>query len=302
MAHVAINSLVLGAVLSGCGDPEVVGDAAVVSDGATEDSSSDTPCDPLAAFSAPAKIMELAYAGRDTVPRLTADELTLVYSRQASAFPPDRDYDLYIATRSSRSDPFGAPVAITQVNSTETEGNPSISSDGLSLYFDSSRVGGSLYVATRTAITEEFGSSTPLFALNTASVDSSPFITSDGSELWFASDGFDLFRARWTGAEFGDVTRQDSLNSASYDGLPVLTADDRTVYLASSRPGGMGQLDIWRSHRSTTSETFPAPVLVPELSSATDDYPGWLSPDGCRFYLSSGRDGIHALFVATRQP
>ncbi len=285
-------------VLSGCRD------APSVADGSFDDSSSDatTRCAPTAPFSAPAKIVELASDRRDTVPRLTADELTLVYARQASNFPGDFDYDLYIATRSSTAEAFGAPVPITQLNTTATETNPALSSDGLSLYFNAPSGGVDLFVSTRSSSADMFGPGTPLVELNTASVDTSPFITSDGSELWFASDNFDLFRARWIGTQFGEVTRLDALNSDSVDMYPVLTADNLGIYLASSRPGGMGELDVWRSSRSTTSEMFPAPVLVPELSSSTDDYPGWLSPDGCRFYLSSGREGVHALFVATREP
>ena len=287
--------------MSGCSGPPVGGDGAT--DDSTGDATSDASpqCDPLATFNAPAKIVELASDRRDTVPRLTSDELTLVYARQASAFPGDFNYDLYSATRSSTSDPFATPVAAEQINTTTyIEANPTISSDGLSLYFDTSRDGGQIYVATRTSTADAFGPGTPVVALNTASVDSAPFITDDGLELWFASDGFDLFSSRWSATGFASVTREESLNSPSVETLPVLSADKRTIYLASERPGGMGHLDILRSHRTTTSDVFPTPVLVSDLSSPVEDLPGWLSSDGCRFYFSSSREGVHALFMASR--
>ncbi len=52
-------------------------------------------------------------------------------------FASDRtgDYDIWIATRPSRADPFGAPIRIDAVNSPEDEADPCLSTDGNTLYF-----------------------------------------------------------------------------------------------------------------------------------------------------------------------
>ena len=62
--------------------------------------------------------------------------------------------DLWMSTRTNTTDPWSPPVNITQVNSGATEGRPSLSFDGQSLYFMSSRAGGfggiDIYRAART--------------------------------------------------------------------------------------------------------------------------------------------------------
>lgn len=94
------------------------------------------------------------------------------------------------------------------------------------------------------------------------------------------------------------------LNSNAEDQVPTLSADKLTIYLASNRPGGHGNdnSDIWSAHRSTTSDGFPAPTPVSELNSSGTEYPGWLSPDNCRFYFTSDRAGTHDIYVTSRHP
>jgi ribosomal protein L24E len=65
--------------------------------------------------------------------------------------------DLYSATRSSASDPWSAPVNLgSSVNSTAADTRPSLSWDGTTLYFGSTRPGGEgssdHYVTTRTRL------------------------------------------------------------------------------------------------------------------------------------------------------
>ncbi|HEU5285972.1 MAG TPA: hypothetical protein VFU20_05620, partial [Sphingomicrobium sp.] len=40
------------------------------------------------------------------------------------------------------------------------------------------------------------------------------------------------------------------VNTASNDGCPILSPYDGSLYMASSRPGGHGGLDIWIAERS----------------------------------------------------
>ena len=64
------------------------------------------------------------------------------------------DANIYRAQRSATSQPFGMPIALTQVNTMANEFDPSLSSDALTLFFGSDRVSGEgrhLYVSTRTS-------------------------------------------------------------------------------------------------------------------------------------------------------
>ena len=85
-----------------------------------------------ALFGAPVLLDELVFDERSTVDGfLTADGLTLFY---ASSVEQDRS-DLYVVTRTSTNARFGAPVALTDVNSPADERDPWLSPDGKTLYF-----------------------------------------------------------------------------------------------------------------------------------------------------------------------
>lgn len=73
-----------------------------------------------------------------------------------------------------------------------------------------------------------------------------------------------------------------SLNTEFNDGCPILSPDGLSLYMASNRPGGMGNLlpsgvmdnqDIWVAKRTKTTEGWGAPVnLGAPVNSAADDF------------------------------
>ena len=71
------------------------------------------------------------------------------------------------------------------------------------------------------------------------------------------------------------------------------------MYFTSGRTGSMAQ-DVWTATRATTSTMFGTPVVVSEVSSVANDTPRWLSPDGCRLYISSDRSGSPRILVSSR--
>jgi Tol biopolymer transport system component len=151
-----------------------------------------------------------------------------------------------------------------------------------------------------------FASPLPMTNLNLPSVDQQPYVLGAAEALVFSSDrngaNFDLWLATRTGSMFGTPVRLVDLNlGGSAEGDPVLSADGLTIYFRSNRAGGPGQFDIYAATRGSTATTaFAPPVLVPNINSSVDDGPSWISPDGCRLYLSSDRDGTNDIFVATR--
>jgi hypothetical protein len=84
---------------------------------------------------------------------LSADELTVVFNN-----PSVGGWDLYIATRTNRNSAFGNVQSLAGLNTLSIESSPSLSSDGLSVYFFSDRSGtGRLYEATRQSLNDPFG-------------------------------------------------------------------------------------------------------------------------------------------------
>jgi WD40-like Beta Propeller Repeat len=63
------------------------------------------------------------------------------------------------------------------------------------------------------------------------------------------------------------------LNTPYVDGCPIQSPDGLSLYMASSRPGGEGLLDIWVAHRASKDAPFGAPENLGEpVNSAADDF------------------------------
>lgn len=266
-------------------------------------------CDPLAAFDPPQPVLMTDAPGSSADAALSADELTLYMTRLS----PAGDHDLFVATRGSVDAPFGAPVALSALDSSKDEAVPTLPADGLDLVFESNRVadeGIHLYVAQRTSPLAAFAGPALLDGVSSPDPtdnDQEPFLTADGKELWFISNRTgdnEIFRATRSGSGFVNAAPVAELGSSGGEQHVMLSADRRTVYFSSNRtaPGAKGGFDIFRAHRNSVSDGFGAPTVVPELNSATDDAARWLSADSCRLYMHVQVAGGFNLFVATRHP
>ena len=82
------------------------------------------------------------------------------------------------------------------------------------------------------------------------------------------------------------------VNTAFLDGCPILSRDGLQLYMASNRPGGLGNLDIWIAERSTRAEGFGTPLNIgaPINSEYNDFCPSPLR-DGQAFMFVSNRPG-----------
>lgn len=85
----------------------------------------------------------------DNSPVVTPDELTLYFSSDRPGGAGS--LDIYVATRPTAADGFGAPVALTGLNTASVDTPSWISPDGCALYFSraEANVGFQLYVAMR---------------------------------------------------------------------------------------------------------------------------------------------------------
>jgi len=82
------------------------------------------------------------------------------------------------------------------------------------------------------------------------------------------------------------------LNTPFLDGCPVLSRDGLQLYMASNRPDGLGNLDIWVAERASPDEPFGAPVnLGAPINSPYNDFCPSPLRDGHRFMFVSNRPG-----------
>jgi Tol biopolymer transport system component len=206
-------------------------------------------------------------SGDEGAPSISSDGLTLYFEcfepgPDAHCSKPDfGDPDIWISRRSGPNRSFGRPENLGRgINGPFADSFPDISADGLTLYFSSTRPGGSgdsdLWRATRQSTSEPFGSVENLGpVVNGPTYDGDPAVSSDGLMLFFASDrggvgGSDLWVTirRSVNDPFGSpMSLGPGVNSGVFEGRPALSADGSTLYFMSDRPGGYGGVDIWEA-------------------------------------------------------
>ena len=126
----------------------------------------------------------------DQTPCISADGLTLYFIVWPEKSPEGWDQsDLWVTTRKTIAAPWGKPVNLgPTVNSPAYDGSPSLSDDGLSLYFDSERDGGStIWVTKRKSTSDPWGAPVKLGPAVNASWEANPDLSRDGSTLYFVS-------------------------------------------------------------------------------------------------------------------
>ena len=194
------------------------------------------------------------------------------------------------------------------INSAYNDQHPAISKDGLSLYFSSDRPGGhgdfDLWVSQRASVDDPWEPPINLGVnINTPGRDLAPNLSPDGLTLYFhapgACGGSDLFVSHRKNRrdDFGWEPAENlgcEINSGVNDAGPTFFEKEdgnAVMYFTSlSRPGGMGDFDIYRS-RMREDGTFGPADLVIELSTSSRDTRTAISRDGREIYISSERPG-----------
>ncbi len=142
-----------------------------------------------APFAEPFVVPVINGGGLDHLPRLSQDELTLMFVSGRES--PNAFSNIWVSERSARSENFSAPVELEGINTGAREEGFSLSADGLALYFASNRVAESdmdIWVATRPTVGSPFGAIENLSVVNTPGADIDPMLSADGFELFFASN------------------------------------------------------------------------------------------------------------------
>ncbi|HEY4179968.1 MAG TPA: hypothetical protein VGM90_24165 [Kofleriaceae bacterium] len=234
--------------------------------------------------------------GSDFGPTLSADTLTLYFDSGRAGGVGNAD--IWTATRASTSADFGPAVNLSTVNTTDFDRSPTLTADGLTLYFQRGETPGRLYRAVRAQPSDPFGPP-QLVAELAAQELAGPGISPDGTELVFTASS-NLFRAAGDGTTFGNVTQITELDTTPYQGFASLSSDGLDIYFETTRSDGALD-DIWRGHRAAIGATYDLIERVDEVSeSGTSDDDPAISVDGETLAFASNRSGSFEIWLASR--
>lgn len=188
--------------------------------------------------------------------------------------------------------------------------SPSFSADGKTLFY-LARGGGpdsgtdQLYRTTRTSISAlTFGGE----KANELALVSAYF---NGSSLWFSR--------RITGPNADRVSRVEppTDNTKTDGGLDradindpqrntnhfVAVPGDKRVYFATDRDGigSKGRFDVWTAELDEATGKYVNAAPVPTLSTDRDEYPTWVSQNGCQILITRvGDDGKRDVYFSEK--
>lgn len=192
-------------------------------------------------------------------PGITADGEFFIYTRRIDGPMPQEDF--YISRLQADSTwgpsyPLGSPV-----NTDENEGSVSISTDGQFIFFA---------------------------ACNRAKIHTQQ---SSGAGLGYEGmdfyPGCDLYFSRLEGDKWSKPRHLGPVvNSREWESTPSLSFDGMVIYFSSTRQGGLGGSDIWKSY--WTGKGFGEPInLGPTINTAGNEQTPFIHPDNQTLYFSS---------------
>lgn len=201
--------------------------------------------------------------GPDYYPSFSADGLTLYF------MSVDREGglgagDIWVSTRSGPGAPWGEPVNLGEnVNSSSHDAAPSVSADGLTIYFESHRPGGlgegDIWMSTRSSPDAPWQPAVNMGnAFNSPQQDGGVYIAPDSLSIFFHSARTPMFgpddlyvaTRKSAGGEWSaPINLGPRVNTSVFEISPSVTADGSALYFsdlyAAFRPDGFGGSDIW---------------------------------------------------------
>lgn len=293
-------ALLVPFALCGCGQRgELLG---VISSAGTVDGGTDSPVAGRPRFGTPVAVSELNVPdAKDEDITLTADLLEIFFLSERTG-----SRELWTSTRASRSEPWQAPRLVSELNTNLTEITPSVSPDGLRIWFYSGVEPDGVWRSTRASRKGPWSPAQPasdwvLPAGTTLAIGPSL----DEAERMIAlavlgaSDmAWDLYfstRATSGGAltPFSPIL---GVNGPANEHDPFLVDGGRDLFFSSTRAG---EGDLFWARRAQPEQAFAAVLPLDELNSPTFlESDPFLSEDRTTIFFASTRTGVADIYQA----
>jgi hypothetical protein len=236
----------------------------------------------------------------DWSPSIRADGLEMYFESDRPG--GEGTYDIWVSTRATKEDDWGAPTNLgSPINTPDWQNSPSISADGLELYYND----WGLWVRRRATVSDPWGEPENHTTSNLNAIGGeSPSLSSDGLSLFlYTRNDWDLYVSTrptrddlWSEpVNLGPTV--NGVNSTWRNRGPTISADGLLLVFTSNRDGGSGGMDLWMTRRTTIDGPWSEPVnLGPTINGDKWDGQPEISADGRTLLFCSNRDGGHGDF------
>jgi outer membrane protein OmpA-like peptidoglycan-associated protein/Tol biopolymer transport system component/uncharacterized protein YaaR (DUF327 family) len=236
-------------------------------------------------------------------PVLTADEQTLVFTRNQRSQRGDYQEDFYVSVANedgnwARARNLGEPI-----NTADNEGAQTITADGQQLFFigcnrKTGKGSCDIYHAFRNGskwgMPQNLGS-----PVNTSKWESQPSVSADGKTLYFVSNrsggagGMDIWVTQLAPNNEWTVPRNlgDAINTPFSEETPFIHPDGKTLYFTSNGHLGMGEKDIYVTRMDSDGNWSEPKNLGYPINTWDDEQGLFVAASGENAYFSSDRKG-----------
>lgn len=140
----------------------------------------------------PQVVAEISTTAGEAEPFISTDALTLWFTTNRDA-DAGAGYHIWVATRATRTTPFGAPQAVSELWSPGMDGKPSVDQTQLIMAFMSDRAGGAggvdIYLSRRATPVDPWGVAVNVAEVNTTDDERDPFLGAQSLQLFWADNG-----------------------------------------------------------------------------------------------------------------
>jgi hypothetical protein len=204
---------------------------------------------------------------------------------------------------------FGPATAIASLLAPgQVTTDPTVSADGLEMFFMSTRNGNKdLFRTTRASSLKSWAEPSLVNELSSSASETNPRLSVDGLTLWFYSDRDrakgTLFRSTRASrsSPFGTPVVIEGLSTAGASDVSACPNESATVAIVATLQDGVtADYDLYEMRRDSTDAAFVLHSRLSVVNGATEEFDPWLSPDGLHLVFHSNRDGNDDLFYTSR--
>ena len=263
-------------------------------------------CTGLYCYSVPTEESVLSSPASDDGVSLTGDQLEIYI--HSSRIGNVGKTDIWVSTRASTADPWGPMSNIAELNTGDHERVPSVSFDGLRLYFQSDRTPATTdedtFISTRALRSDPWGTPVRVTELSGPDQDKRVVETADGLALvrWVSLQAFQVHTRAVIGDAWALADTLSELGAPIQQVHPMLANGGLAIFYSSNQAGGAGGTDIYMADRASLSDDFGNITNLTSLNGPGNDQGVWISDDMSTIYFASDTGGTRNIFSSSLLP